>query len=64
MTKLDQAVQIVSQNPTNKEACIDSIMKANNTYRSNALVYYKKALAKLGSSVNMQSSTMQTEVHA
>ena len=40
MTKLDQAVQIVSQNPTNKEACIDSIMKANNTYRSNALVYY------------------------
>ena len=51
MTKIDQALQIVMANPTNKEGCIAEIMKVNNTYRSNALVYYKKALAMMGSSV-------------
>lgn len=56
MSKLDQAVQIVSEN-MDKEVALTKIMQTNQTYRSNALTYYKKALAKLGKSMPTKAST-------
>jgi len=55
MSKLDQAVQIVSET-TDKEVALKKIMEVNQTYRSNALTYYKKALARLGKSMPMTNT--------
>ena len=49
MTKMQKALDIVLSD-SNKESCVKQIMLACSFNRSIALMYYKKAQAKMGKS--------------
>ena len=48
MSKLNKAIEAVkAAGIENKEACLVEIMKVCETYRSNATIYYTKAVARI-----------------
>lgn len=52
MSKLNKAIEVVkATGAENKEACLAAIMEACATYRSNATIYFNKAVERINGGV-------------
>ena len=52
MSKLNKAIEVVkATGAENKEACLTAIMQACETYRSNATIYFNKAVERINGGV-------------
>lgn len=61
MSKLNKAIEVVKAvGAENKEACLTKIMEACETYRSNATIYFNKAVERINGGAPTKAAKVAT----